>query len=102
MRRNTQTPEEGKKGMIFISLAKFRRKPTKEALPQAAKLFEQMTGEGAKFLGMYWTLGRYDAISIVEGPDEKTAMKALMRMGDVMSTETLIAVRRDEAEKLVE
>ena len=88
--------------MIFICLGKFRRKPTKEALPQASKLFEQMTKEGAKFLGIYWTLGRYDAVAIVEGPDEKTAMRALVRMGDVMSTETLIAVPREVAEKLVE
>lgn len=88
--------------MIFISLAKFRRKPTKDMLAQASKLFEQMTKEGAKILAQYWTLGRYDAITIVEGPDEKTAMRALLRWGDLLATETLVTVSREEATKLVE
>jgi uncharacterized protein with GYD domain len=89
-------------GMIFISLARWRRKPTKDMVAQGSKLFEQMTKEGAKILGVYWTLGRYDAITIVEGPDEKTALKDLMRWGDLLSTETLVAVSREEAAKLVE
>jgi uncharacterized protein with GYD domain len=58
--------------------------------------------EGNKIIGIYWTLGRYDAFTIVEGKDEKTAMKSLLRWGDMMSTETLVAVPREEAIKLVE
>jgi uncharacterized protein with GYD domain len=88
--------------MIFISLAKFRGKPTKDSVAQATKLFERMTKEGAKILGVYYTLGRYDAITIVEGPDEKAAMRGLLRWGDFMSTETLVAVPVEEARKLVE
>jgi len=88
--------------MIFISLAKWRRKPTKEMVAQSTKLFEQMVKEGAKIIGQYWTLGRYDAVIITEGKDEKTAMKALLRWGDVVSTETLVALTREEAIKLLE
>jgi uncharacterized protein with GYD domain len=88
--------------MIFIVLAKFRRKPTKDSIAQSSKLFEQMTKEGAKILGHYWTLGRYDSITIIEGSDEKAAMRAAMRWGDILATETLIAVKREEAIKLVE
>jgi uncharacterized protein with GYD domain len=69
---------------------------------KGSKLFEQMTKEGAKILGYYWTLGRYDAVAIVEGPDEKTVMKFLLRFGDILSTETLVAIPREEATKLVE
>jgi uncharacterized protein with GYD domain len=61
-----------------------------------------MKKEGTKILGQYWTLGRYDAIVIMEGTDEKTAMKTALRWGDMLSTETLVAVRREEALKLVE
>lgn len=88
--------------MIFITLSRFKGKPTKESLAGAAKLFEQMEKEGAKFLGNYWTLGRYDSVVIVEGPDEKTAMRAALRWSDLISTETLVAVPREEAAKLVE
>jgi len=88
--------------MIFITLARFKGKPTKESVAKSGKLFEQLVKEGGKILGMYWTLGRYDAVVITEGPDEKGAMKALIRWGDLASTETLVALTRDEAIKLLE
>jgi uncharacterized protein with GYD domain len=89
--------------MIFISLAKWKKKPTKAMIAESSKLFEQMRKEaGTKILGFYWTLGRYDTVLIAEGKDEKTAMKYLIRFGDMLSPETLIAVPREEAIKLVE
>ncbi len=88
--------------MIFITLARWKKKPTKETVAQSAKLFEQITKEGVKILGTYWTLGRYDAIVITEGKDEKNAMKNILRFSDLLSTETLVAVTREEALKLIE
>ncbi len=68
---------------------------------QANKLLDQMTKEGIKFIGQYWTLGRYDIVSIAEAKDEKTLMKALVRWGELLATETLVAIPRAEAIKLV-
>jgi len=58
--------------------------------------------QGGKVLGFYWTLGRYDTVTIVEGTDEKTAMKSLLTFADLVSTETLVAITAEEASKLVE
>jgi uncharacterized protein with GYD domain len=88
--------------MIFISLTKSRQKPTKELLAESQKLFEKEKKEGIKYLGIYYTLGRYDGVSIMEAPDEKTAMKAAIRRGGTLATETLVAVPAEEARKLVE
>ncbi len=44
----------------------------------------------------------YDAVMILEAPDEKTALKTLMRGGDYLNTETLLAIPRAEALKLLE
>jgi len=88
--------------LIFITLGKWRKKPTKESVAQSGKLFDQIVKEGGKILGMYWTLGRYDTVVITEGRDEKAAMKGLMRWGDLVSTETLVAVPREKAIKLLE
>jgi len=88
--------------MIFISLFKFRQKPTKENIAESSKLFEIEKKEGIKYLGMYWTLGRYDGVSIMEAPDEKTVMKSAIRRGSVIKIETLVAVPAEEARKLVE
>ena len=91
--------------MIFITLAKWRKKPTKESVAQSWKLFEQAVKEGAKILGMYWTLGRYDTINILEAPDKdaiRNGMKSAIGLGDFLSSETLVALTREEAIKLVE
>ena len=88
--------------MLFISLVKWRKKPTKEMVAQASKLYEQMVKEGIKIVGQYWTMGRYDGVTILEAKDEKTAMRALLRWEESLSLDTLIAIPREEAAKLVE
>ena len=88
--------------MIFIIYGKYRKKPTKELNAQVLKLFEQMAKEGIKFIAQYWTLGRYDVTAIAEAKDEKTFMKAMIRFGDLISSETAIAVPREEAAKLLD
>jgi uncharacterized protein with GYD domain len=89
--------------MIFITLGRFRKKPTKAMLAESSKLMEQSAKEkGGKVLGFYWTLGRYDTVLITKEKDEKAAMKTAIRFGDLISQETLVAVPREEAIKLVE
>jgi len=50
---------------------------------------------------VYWTLGRYDAINIMEAPTEKDAMKILLSFQHLVDTETMVAVPREEAIKLL-
>jgi uncharacterized protein with GYD domain len=88
--------------MIFITLGRFRKKPTKQMFLEMQRLFEESTKTGGKILGYYWTLGRYDGIVISEAPDEKTLMKQVLNFADFVSTETLVAVRPEEASKLLE
>jgi uncharacterized protein with GYD domain len=88
--------------MIFVVVGRWRKKVTREVADQATNNLDQMTKEGVKFLAQYWTLGRYDIVSVAEAKDEKTLMKWLIRWGDLLKTETLVAVPRAEAIKLVE
>ena len=88
--------------MIFVNLGRFRKKPTKDVTDEAGRLVKQMTTEGIKVLSWYWTLGRYDTLVIAEAPDEKTFMKDMLSLGDIVATETMVAVTREEAIKLVE
>jgi uncharacterized protein with GYD domain len=89
--------------MIFITLSKWKQAPTKEKqtrINQATRSFEDLEKQGIK-MRVYWTLGRYDGVTIIEAPTEKDAMKALLRFQDVVDTETLVAVPREEAIKLL-
>lgn len=88
--------------MIFIVFGKWRKGMTKEMVDDASNRLAQMTKEGIKWLGNYWTLGRYDLVAITEAKDENALMKALIQWGDLLSTETLVAIPREEAVKLVE
>lgn len=89
--------------MFFISLAKWKQAPTKEMQPrmdQFSKTLEELEKQGIK-MRVYWTLGRYEAVSVIEAPTEKHSMKLLLPLQDVVDTETLVTVPREEAIKLV-
>ena len=88
--------------MIFITLWRFRQKATKEMLAESVKLADQLPQEGIEIKCNYWTLGKCDLVTIAEAKDEKTFMKALLRYGDIFLTETLVALSREEAIKLVQ
>ena len=85
--------------MIFISLIKFRKK-AKDVAEFGKKLMQNLP-EGVKILDSYWTLGRFDAVWIYEAPNEKVAMQLGIEAGELMQTQTLVAVSRDEALKLL-
>jgi uncharacterized protein with GYD domain len=88
--------------VIFISLGRLRKKLTKEGVAEASRVVERASKEGVKFLNLYYTLGRYDVVAIFEATDEKTAMRMMMLLGDIESTETLVGVPREEAITLVD
>jgi len=83
--------------MVTITLAKFRRRLTPKEVRRTPKVIED---GGGKILSAYWTLGRYDAVLTIEWPDEKAAMGTLSKLIDAASSETLVAVPRQEALKL--
>jgi len=82
--------------MQFIVLAKMRHGISKESAERTSKTLKEPP-PGVKIHSVYWTLGRYDAVLLVETVDEKALMAFLLPFGDDASTETLIAVPQEEA-----
>ena len=87
--------------MIFISLGKMRKKPNKELAGQATKVMDDLKNSGVKIIGWYWTLGRYDTAVIFEAENEKEALKTSLAIADFVASETLVAIPREEAIKLL-
>ena len=54
-----------------------------------------------KIHSIHWTFGRYDAVVYSEAPDEKAAFAGFFDVVDRLSTETLVAIPREEALKAV-
>jgi uncharacterized protein with GYD domain len=98
-----ECPERGRDDwpMYFVALLKFKKKPTMEFLKETQKLIDANTQEGFKFHGIYWTLGKYDAVAVYEAPSEQAAMRAAIVRAELMDIETLVAVPRDEVKNLV-
>jgi len=88
--------------MLFVMLGKFKSKPTKELIASINKYIEGLAKEGIVFKHMYWTLGRYDFAHVFEGPNEQAVMKALIGKSDVISTETLVAIPKEEIIKTLD
>jgi uncharacterized protein with GYD domain len=72
-----------------------------ERTKEAAALLEKM---GGRLKDVYWTLGPYDVVSVIEAPDDETLMAfqlAIGSKGNVRST-TLRALNADEFQSVVD
>jgi len=87
--------------LIFINLGKFRKKPEIGVGDDTAKMIEDFRQRGINVLSWYWTLGRYDTVFIFEAANENEAMKLATSISEWVSTETLVAIPRQEALNLI-
>jgi uncharacterized protein with GYD domain len=70
-----------------------------------AKSFEgAIEKAGGKSLGLYYTIGRYDFVAIVEAPNDEAIASVLYSTGSLgnVHTETLKAFSTDEAANIIE
>jgi uncharacterized protein with GYD domain len=88
--------------LFFVSLVKFKKKLTKAVVAENLQKVEDDKKAGVKWHGIYWTLGRYDAVAVFEAPDEQAVMKMAINRQDNMTLETMVAIPVDVARKLVE
>ena len=91
---------------VYISLMNFSSgsfgglPAWRDRLEDGERVIEE---RGGRLIDVFVTLGRYDVVEIFEAPDDETAaaiLVALSRHGNV-TTETLRAFTRDEAEQIV-
>jgi len=80
-----------------VNLGKFRKKPEKGNVGDTDRMMEEFKAKGVKVLNWYWTLGRYDTVFIFEAANEKEALKMSVDISEWVTTETLVAVPRQEA-----
>jgi uncharacterized protein with GYD domain len=87
--------------LIFINLIKYKEPLTKEIADKLDSTRKKLEARGIKFLGVYVTLGSYDAVVIIDAPDVKEAFKSAFARQEVLHTDTLVALTREEASKLL-
>ena len=91
---------------LYVTLFKFTdqgRKTIKDSPKRVRAAMAQFQKAGVKFLGVYYTSGRYDLVAIAEAPNDEVALAlglGTASQGNVV-TETLHAYSVDEVEKIV-
>jgi uncharacterized protein with GYD domain len=88
--------------LFFITLTKWKQSPKnlQGTVDEFTKTIKELEKQGIK-MRIYWTLGRYDAVSIIEAPSEKDVMRQLLPFVDIVDSETMVAIPREEAIKLL-
>ncbi len=72
--------------------------------PTRADAFKQMAKKlGIEVKGMYWTVGHYDLVTILEAPSDEVATTALLAVGALgnVRSQTLRAFSADEMVQII-
>lgn len=79
-------------------------KEFKQSTARAGAAAEHAERLGAKLLNVYWTVGQYDVVGIVEAPDDETATAFALGIGSLgaVRSTTLRAFDRETMEKIIE
>jgi uncharacterized protein with GYD domain len=86
--------------LIFIFLLKWKHALKKEVLDKFSEIYADLRKQDIK-LQLYWTLGHFNFVCVMEAPSEKDAIKLMPAFAEVADVEALTAIPRDEAIKLV-
>ena len=86
--------------MFFITLFKLKGKPTKENIERRDKALKDPNAI-VKIHSIHWTLGRYDGVIYSEAPNEKAILAMAVTFSEAASSETLVAIPREDALKAV-
>ena len=89
----------------FVNLVNFTDQGIRNVKdsPERFKAFKAMAEKlGMTVKGVYWTMGQYDLVLVVEGSEE-SAMTALLKVGSLgnVRTQTLHAFSADEITKII-
>ena len=90
----------------YISLSTFTDqgiRNVKDSTKRADSVKEAAKKFGASMTQIYWTLGSYDVVAIIEAPDDKSATAFALSIGAAgnVRTQTLRAFNRDEMNGIV-
>jgi uncharacterized protein with GYD domain len=90
----------------YITLLRYTQKgieAAKEAPARRDAARKMFAAAGAKLKAVYLTMGRYDAVAIVEAPDDETIARLALTGGSqgFLRTETMRAFTEDEHNKII-
>jgi uncharacterized protein with GYD domain len=87
--------------VVLVNLLEGGRKDIQEGAKGRAQVMEQLQKAGGRSVGGYMTFGEYDAVEIVEAPNDEVMLRlAMMAPPGQVRTTTLKAFPFEQAQKL--
>ena len=76
----------------------------KDTINRAEAFKSTIEKAGGKFISEYYTLGKYDIVTIVEAPNDETILPVILATGSLgnVRSEILKAFSMNEAAKIIE
>jgi uncharacterized protein with GYD domain len=90
--------------IVLFSFTNQGIKNIKDTVNRAANYKTVIENAGGRVIGVYYTLGKYDVVTIVEAPTDEAIISVLLtteKLGNVRS-ETLKAFPLSEAAKIID
>jgi uncharacterized protein with GYD domain len=83
---------------IYVTLYRYSGHVKGGGPERFEKVKQIVADEGGRILQIYGLLGEYDALSVGEFPDNRNAMRAALRVGNLISakTNTMAAVEGED------
>ena len=90
----------------FISLLNFTEKGIRnyKDSAQRADIFTSMAKKaGVKVKDIYWTIGAYDIVLVLEAPDDETIAAVMLGLGSIgnVKSQTLRGFNSDEMREII-
>jgi uncharacterized protein with GYD domain len=91
----------------YVTLFNFTDQGVRDAkgtVERAKAAAEAAKAVGGRFIGVWWLLGQYDGIAIIEAPDDETATRLLLATGmqGNVRTLTMRAFSEEEMARIVQ
>ena len=91
---------------MYISLIQFTDqgiRNVKDTVKRGEAAKVEAEKMGVKIVEEYWTMGAYDAVAVLEAPDDATASAFFLKIASLgnVKSQTLHAFRRDEMENIL-
>lgn len=75
----------------------------KDSTKRASDFTKMVEGSGGKVRDLLWTVGDYDLVSVIDFPDDESAVASLLRLGSAgnIRTRTLRAFDAQQMEGII-
>lgn len=90
--------------IVLYEFTEQGHKNVKETVRRASQVHDENQRRGFNIQGLYWTMGQYDLVAVVDAPDEQSMLAGLFNIAEAgnVKSQTLRAFNSAEMEQALQ